>query len=302
MRYLRIYFLLALLLMVGEIIQAQDIKEYYPLIPESGEKQWDIRRDFIFGESDYLICWFGDDIELDGIMYRTMLGILDNPYHTGIIGALREEDKKVYARWWSSGFQYYREEVLYYDFGLQVGDWFSVGDEDEPWYIMVESIDEVTMGDGSVRNAIVFNEGWGDEKETWIEGIGSLAGVTHRYDPNLFGSYFSHLQCYFEDDDLVWTGGECWDDVEEVGPSTPSTSSGTEGSGALIIFPNPSSETVHIEGIEVAEVQVFNSLGQLLQTIKGTNVINVSDLPKGISMLHITDACGNKQWAKVVVK
>ena len=178
--------LLALSFCVIDGIFAQtEQKDYYPLIPETGEKQWDTRRDFIWGESDYYICWFGDNIELDGVMYRTLMGILDNPYHSGLVGALREENKKVYARWWSSGLQYYREEVLYYDFGLQVGDWFSVGDEDEPWYIMVESIDEVTMGDGSVRNAIVFNEGWGDEKETWIEGVGSLAGVTHRYDPNL---------------------------------------------------------------------------------------------------------------------
>ena len=290
MKVTRFYTLLALLLMAGGVtMQAQGTKEYYPLIPESGERQWDIRRDFIWGESDYLICWFGDDIELDGVMYRTILGILDNPYHSGVIGALREEDKKVYARWWSSGLQYYREEVLYYDFGLQVGDWFSVGDEDEPWYIMVESIDEVTMDDGSVRNAIVFNEGWGDEKETWIEGIGSLAGVTHRYDPNLFGSYFSHLQCYFEDDNLVWTDGECWDGVDETAAEQVS------------VYPNPANDKVVIEGIEVAEMQIYNTFGQVVKTEQGTNEINVSGLAEGVYLLRITDVDGRSHAARVVV-
>ena len=291
MKNAKFYTLLALLLMAGGVtMQAQGTKEYYPLIPESGERQWDIRRDFIWGESDYLICWFGDDIELDGVMYRTMLGILDNPYHSGIIGALREEDKKVYARWWSSGLQYYREEVLYYDFGLQVGDWFSVGDEDEPWYIMVESIDEVTMDDGSVRNAIVFNEGWGDEKETWIEGIGSLTGVTHRYDPNLFGSYFSHLQCYFEDDGLVWTGGACWDDVEETAAEQVS------------VYPNPAKGNVLIKGIEPTEVLVYNAIGQVVKTAQGTNEIDLSGLSEGVYLLRIMDAEGRSHAERVVVK
>ena len=279
MKNFRLFALLAFLLMARGALQAQGTKEYYPLIPETGEKQWDIRRDFIWGESDYLIYWFGDDIELDGVMYRTMLGILDTPYHSGVIGALREEDKKVYARWWSSGLQYYREEVLYYDFGLQVGDWFSVGDEDEPWYIMVESIDEVTMGDGSVRNAIVFNEGWGNEKETWIEGIGSLSGVTHRYDPNLFGSYFSHLQCYFEDDDLVWTGGACWDDVEEIAAEQVS------------VYPNPARENITIKSVEDAKVQVYNTLGQLIKETND-NVLDLSDQEAGTYIIKVITPSG----------
>ena len=302
MRHLKIYFLLALLLMVGEIIQAQDIKEYHPLIPESGEKQWDMRFDYYYGDSQYEIAKLGDVIEYEGQIYRELTIKYDDLNYTVPFGLFREQDKKVYVRHYSTAVPHITDEELYYDFNLQVGDLFEVSHEDEPEYIQLMAIEEVVLENGSLRNKYVFNIGWDDDPEVWIEGIGSLAGINWRFIPGWFASGFSHLQCYFEDDDLVWTGGECWDDVEEVGPSTPSTSSGTEGSGALILFPNPSSEKVQIEGIEVAEVQVFNSLGQLLQTIKGTNVINVSDLPKGISMLHITDACGNKQWAKVVVK
>ena len=55
--------LLALSFCVIDGIFAQtEQKDYYPLIPETGEKQWDTRRDFIWGESDYYICWFGDNI------------------------------------------------------------------------------------------------------------------------------------------------------------------------------------------------------------------------------------------------
>ena len=271
-----------------DVLLAQtEQKDYYPLIPETGEKQWDTRRDFIWGESDYYICWFGDNIELDGVMYRTLMGILDNPYHSGLVGALREENKKVYARWWSSGLQYYREEVLYYDFGLQVGDWFSVGDEDEPWYIMVESIDEVTMGDGSVRNAIVFNEGWGDEKETWIEGVGSLAGVTHRYDPNLVGSYFSHLQCYFEEGNLNWTDGECWDDTEE------------NLSENISLHPNPTHGMVYVDAENLQKVEVLNLYGQMVQC-QESSAIDLFGLSAGVYVVRIMDGEGHVEVHKVV--
>jgi len=280
--------LLALSFCVIDGIFAQtEQKDYYPLIPETGEKQWDTRRDFIWGESDYYICWFGDNIELDGVMYRILMGILDNPYHSGLVGALREENKKVYARWWSSGLQYYREEVLYYDFGLQVGDWFSVGDEDEPWYIMVESIDEVTMGDGSVRNAIVFNEGWGDEKETWIEGVGSLAGVTHRYDPNLFGSYFSHLQCYFEEGNLNWTDGECWDDTEE------------NLSENISLYPNPTNGMMYVDAENLQKVEVLNLYGQRVQC-QESSAIDLFGLSAGVYVVRITDREGRVEVRKVV--
>lgn len=273
--------------MLDGIFAQTEQKDYYPLIPETGEKQWDIRRDFIWGESDYYICWFGDNIELDGVMYRTLMGILDNPYHSGLVGALREENKKVYARWWSSGLQYYREEVLYYDFGLQVGDWFSVGDEDEPWYIMVESIDEVTMGDGSVRNAIVFNEGWGDEKETWIEGVGSLAGVTHRYDPNLVGSYFSHLQCYFEEGNLNWTDGECWDDTEE------------NLSENISLYPNPTNGMMYVDAENLQKVEVLNLYGQGVQC-QESSAIDLFGLSAGVYVVRIMDGEGHVEVHKVV--
>lgn len=291
MKNIKAYFLFALL-MAGGFMQAQETKEYYPLIPKTGEKQWDTRRDFIWGESDYLICWLGGDIELDGVMYRKMNYTLEggDHYSTGLEGAFREEDKKVYVRWWDSGLLHFNEEKLYYDFNLQVGDSFDVG-YDEPCFIQVVAIEEVEMEDGTLRKKFVFNNGWGmDENETWIEGVGSLAGVAHRFDPGLTGSFFSYLQCYFEDDNLVWTDGECWDDVEE------------DAVESVSLYPNPASDIVRVEGITAAEVQVYNSIGQLVKTVYDSNEINVAGLPEGVCQLRITDAEGRSHVVRVAVK
>ena len=75
-----------------------------------------------------------------------------------------------------------------------------------------------------------------------------------------------------------------------------------ESISEISVFPNPASEMIHINGIEVAELNIYNTVGQLVKTARSCNEINVSDLPKGIYMLQVKDACGNRHWAKVTVK
>ena len=91
-----------------------------------------------------------------------------------------------------------------------------------------------------------------------------------------------------------------YDAIEEDGPSTPSTGSGT--SGTLMVYPNPVSEVLRIEGLEPAEVQVFNAFGQKVKTFKNTNEINVSDWAEGVYVLCITAADGKVFERKVSVK
>ena len=293
MKNLKINALFAFLLLAGGALQAQETKDYYPLIPKSGEKQWDMRFDFYYGDSRYEIARLGDEIEYEGQTYRELTVLYDDLNYTELFGLLREENKRVYLKRWSPGLQHFMEEEVYYDFNLQVGDWFSVGDEVEPGFIQVMAIEEVVLEDGSVRNKYVFNEGWGvnpEEPEVWIEGIGSLSGIHWRYIPGWTASGFAYLQCYFEDDNLVWTDGECWDDVEETAAEQAS------------VYPNPAKENVFIKGIEPAEVQVYNALGQLVKTVKGTNEIPVADLSQGVYLLRITDVEGEKYVARVAVK
>lgn len=271
----------------------EDITLYYPLIPKTGEKQWDIRFDFYYGDSRYEIARLGDEIEFEGQTYRELTVLYDELNYTVPFGLLREEGKKVYLRRYSTAIPHIMEEEVYYDFNLQVGDWFSVGDEVEPGFIQVMAIEEVVLEDGSVRNKYVFNEGWGvnpEEPEVWIEGIGSLSGINWRYIPSWTASGFAYLQCYFEDDNLVWTDGECWDDVEEAAVESVS------------LYPNPANDIVRVEGATATEVKIYNSLGQLVKTVENTNEINLAGLPQGVYLLRIADAEGRNHTARVAVK
>lgn len=271
--------------------QATETKPYYPLIPVKGEKQWDVKVEFIWGTAIYQVLRLGDEIELDGVLYRKLTYVMDGQYYnTGLRGAIREEDKKVYVRWWQPGLQYFMEEKLYYDFNLEVGDSFDVG-YDEPYYIQAVAIEEVEMEDGSLRNKYVFNDGW-NEPEVWVEGIGSLYGVDLRYEPDLMSSSFSYLQCYFEEESLVWTDGTCWDDVDEVAAEEKTC-----------LFPNPANATLTITGKDLKQIEIVNMLGQcvVMQQANGTQTeIDICDLPAGIYFVGITDENGNRCVQKVV--
>ena len=70
----------------------------------------------------------------------------------------------------------------------------------------------------------------------------------------------------------------------------------------LNVWPNPAKDFVRIEGVEAAEVQVYNALGQLVKRVQGSNEINVSSLAEGVYMLKITEANRKNVVARLVVK
>ena len=283
--------LLALSFCVIDGIFAQtEQKDYYPLIPETGEKQWDIRFDFYYGDSRYEIARLGNEIEFEGQTYRELTVLYDELNYTVPFGLLREEGKKVYLRRYSTAIPHIMEEEVYYDFNLQVGDLFKVGysDEYEPEYIQLMAIEEVVLEDGSVRNKYVFNEGWlMDEPEVWIEGIGSLSGIDRRYIPGWTASGFAYLQCYFEDETLLWTDGECWDETEE------------NLSENICLHPNPTHGMVYVDAENLQKVEVLNLYGQMVQC-QESSAIDLFGLSAGVYVVRIMDGEGHVEVHKVV--
>ena len=67
-------------------------------------------------------------------------------------------------------------------------------------------------------------------------------------------------------------------------------------------YPNPAKEKVTINGIEAAEVQVYNALGQLVKTVRNSNEIGVEGLLQGVYLLRIADADGNIYTNKITVR
>ena len=78
-----------------------------------------------------------------------------------------------------------------------------------------------------------------------------------------------------------------------------STSEMIAGQG-VSIYPNPTNGPVRIEGATIAEVKVYNTLGQLVKTIRNSNEVNLKDLPQGIYTVHVTNEEGNSLIRKVL--
>ena len=69
----------------------------------------------------------------------------------------------------------------------------------------------------------------------------------------------------------------------------------------LTIYPNPAKEKVTIEGIEIAEMQVYNALGQLVKTVRNSNEISVEGLAEGVYLLHIHDKQGVSHTNRITI-
>ena len=70
----------------------------------------------------------------------------------------------------------------------------------------------------------------------------------------------------------------------------------------IAVWPNPVTEAIHIEGFEAAEVQVYNTLGQLVKTVCDANEINVAGLVEGVYLVRILDAEGRAYTNRVTIR
>jgi len=55
------------------------------------------------------------------------------------------------------------------------------------------------------------------------------------------------------------------------------------------IYPNPATDFINIEGINAETIQIFNSLGQLVETVENSQIIDVRNYPSGIYMMVINN-------------
>ena len=67
------------------------------------------------------------------------------------------------------------------------------------------------------------------------------------------------------------------------------------------VYPNPAREKVTIEGIEATEVRVYNTIGQMVKTIRNSNEVGVADLSEGIYLLKATSINGSCHAMRIVV-
>ena len=248
------------------------------------------------------------DTLIDGVLYKKVLRKLssETQYWHGsleydLYGIIKEEE---------SGKVFYKPkeqeiEYLLYDFGMNVNDTAIMYWCQNPnWevHIRINSIDTQRIAGAERRVFYVSSKDmYGDEwhwLNTWVEGIGAMEGLLYScHVVNAGGITLHELLCYHEDGELVWqnpTYNTCLIDPLSIQDNT-------EASG-LQVYPNPARDWVVIEGMEAVEVQVYNTSGEMVKTVRGTNEVDLSGLVEGVYMLRITDAEGRNHTVRVAVK
>jgi hypothetical protein len=69
----------------------------------------------------------------------------------------------------------------------------------------------------------------------------------------------------------------------------------------ITIYPNPANNVVNITGADIANVTVFNNIGQLILTQDNTNTINVSELTNGIYIFSVELLTGYTTQKKIII-
>jgi len=310
MKNIRLYTLLALLLMAGRVtMQAQ---EWMSLLKDNSE--WNIIWQSTGVPTPELVTeslMLSGDTLVDGELYKKVLRKLssETQYWHGsleydLYGIIKEEE---------SGKVFYKPkeqeiEYLLYDFGMNVNDtavmyWCQLPNPNCEIHVRIDSIATQHIA-GTERKVFYVSskDMFGDEwhwLNTWVEGIGAMEGLLYScHVVNAGGITLHELLCYHEDGELVWQNpnyNTCLIDNND------GFQDNTVGF-SVQVYPNPTRERVTIDGAEAAEVQVYNAFGQLVKTVLGTNEIDLSGLVEGVYLVRITDADGKNHAARVAVK
>ena len=148
-----------------------------------------------------------------------------------------------------------------------------------------------------------------DSKEIPIKEDPSLSGYRIYRDGELINEIPYSFVTYFKDTeytrgfDVEYCVTALYGDEESEPVCVTATITGAneiDSPEKFTISPNPTSGIVRIEGETIAEIKVYNTLGQLVKTVKNTNVIDLKGLPKGVYSLSITEESGGVVLKKVI--
>jgi hypothetical protein len=197
---------------------------------------------------------------------------------TDYIGSLRSDTSKVYFVPW-----FQQEEVLLYDFSIEIGDTVQVFDRDiENQFAFYEVTPQETYFEtfnGISRKVISFNFG------RWIEGIGSEYGIFTTTSLNVSG-YYKLQECVRVDGEIVFD--------HDQGEYDCSVLSVEDRDKEVTIYPNPSNGVFKIEGLTGnASVELLDYSGRLIGEIRNVSQngeVNFKDqhISKGIYLLRIS--------------
>ena len=292
MKSIRIYALLALLLMAGgATIQAQ---EWMSLLKDNSE--WNILWQSTGVPTPELITEslvISGDTLIDGELYKKVLRKLssETQYWHGsmeydLYGIIKEEE---------SGKVFYKPkeqevEYLLYDFGMNVNDtavMYWCQNPNCEVHVRIDSIATQHIA-GSERKVFYVSSKdmysdwiW---LNTWVEGIGAMEGLLYSCHVVSAGGITLHeLLCYHEDGELLYINEDYNSCLVDMNPTSITVESN------LALYYDPSSQQLLLPDLPntTMSIMVYDLVGRVVFQRKATNesAIHLSFLPNGIYLV-----------------
>lgn len=192
-------------------------------------------------------------------------------------GAYRNEDNQVYYRKWND--PSYEDEVLLYDYDLEVGEYFH-DETDHP--MQVTEVTTITDLNGVSRKKISFTFlGLENVTEFWIEGVGSNRGFMHvgqwEADHSSEGEMY-YLLCYHVNEEVVYVNPDY--DTCDI----PYSVEENTADNGISVYPNPANEVVNIlnhNNMNITGVEIVDLTGRMVLSSTKSDDIDISALADG---------------------
>jgi hypothetical protein len=199
--------------------------------------------------------------------------------------AIRENNaKQIFVK-----FTNYNDEILIYDFSLNIGD--TIHSNSPNGYLSwltctISDIDTIELENYQFRRRFRIN----NSGEYWIEGIGSEGGLFYPISEYLAGTT-NDLLCFKQNDTLIYINNpecdKCFCSLATAIQNHAKTNN------SLKIYSNPSTVEIFFEppfekGLFI--INLYNSNGYLINTIKESSFplsLKIKDLPLGIYFIQL---------------
>ena len=194
--------ILALPIFIGQGVKAQ---EYIRLLEEN--KQWNVVDVSGFGwvaATTFIYKTTLRDTLIDNKLYNIIEKYDSLSNHTSYEFVREDSTGKVFL---NSNYPFANNELLLYDFSLEVGDTISLYNEID---FVVISTDSITLLNNEKRktwkfeaaNAIDKCNYYPNDDDVWIEGVGSINGLLSPGCKS-YTDYFQ-LLCFYEDGNILY--------------------------------------------------------------------------------------------------
>lgn len=261
----------------------------------------------------------GEDTVVNGTVYKKLYQFYDTIFirsRATYIGGIREDDtKKVY--YCGSEIHFLKpsfaaiiqndgnvgDELLLYDFSLNIGDTLKNGNLTVPdEFLVVSDIDTINAGN-SYRKMFHFEPIWWVK---WIEGIGSIKGLLFTSGDLPTNGLDNDLICFRKNDSILYFNG-FYDDCI---PLIAGIETDKKNLSGIEIYPNPTHDnSIHFNPGDknVKKIEIIDCSGIIVDCLRIADtqseiIYSTEKLHPGIYFIMVTDDKGTCHNGRFIVQ